>query len=408
MSPRQTPLKPTDVVVTALGVVSPYGAGSDTYWQGLSAGRCILGPLTLFPTEGFPSDVGGQVDDATIRALGPTEPSRANRFLIAAAAEALEQADLTPEALTEAAVSIGGAGGGMLEVETWYEHYYHHQDQTRQRWALRNMLPASQTETVALRFNIEGPREAPILACSSSAAAITTVADLIETGVVDIGLAGGVDSLTRICFMGFNTLKLLDKRPCRPFSADRQGMSVSEGAAVLVLESYRHAIERGAPIRARLAGCGISSDAHHPIAPPPDAEGAVRAMHEALDRADLTPADITYINAHGTGTVHNDRSEAVALEHVFGAGNVLVSGTKSLIGHTMGAAGALEAVGTILALEAEVLPPTANLDEPDPDVQFDCIPKRSRPLAANHAMSNSFGFGGQNVSLIFSHPRTFE
>jgi 3-oxoacyl-[acyl-carrier-protein] synthase II len=391
-----------------MGVISPYGQGCGAYWEGLSTGRCALGPLTLFPTDGFPSNVGGQVDAGTVRSLGSAVRSRANRFVIAAAEEAIRHAGLSPETLRDAAVSIGGAGGGMLEAEAWYHHYYHGKENPRWRGALRTMLPASQTEALAARFHIEGPRETPILACSSSAAAIATVADLIASGGVDVGLAGGVDSLTRICFMGFNALKLLDKRPCRPFSQDRQGMSISEGAAVLVLESYAHAAARGVRIRACVAGSGISSDAFHPIAPPADAEGAVRAMQEALTRADLTPRDIGYVNAHGTGTIQNDRSEAVALKHVFGAGNVLVSSTKSLIGHTMGAAGAMEAVATLLALEAGVLPPTANLDVPDPEVPFDCIAHTPRSNALACAMSNSFGFGGQNVSLIFRHPRILE
>jgi 3-oxoacyl-[acyl-carrier-protein] synthase II len=396
-----------NVVVTGLGVISPYGRGCDVYWAGLSAGACVLGPLRLFPTEGFPSNVGGQVPEETVRAIGTSQRSRANRFLCAAADEAVGQASLSRQALTSAAVSIGGTGGGMLEVETWHQHYMRRQDDRRARGALRTMIPAAQTEALARRFRIEGPRESPILACSSSAAALVTVADLITAGVVEVGLAGGVDSLTRVCFMGFNTLKLLDTRPCRPFARDRRGMSVSEGAAVVVLESYEHAVTRGAPIRAMLAGGGISSDAFHPIAPPPDAEGAVRAMREALRRADLTPSDIGYVNAHGTGTVQNDKAESAALEQVFGAGNVLVSGTKSLIGHTMGAAGAMEAVTTILALEAGLLPPTANLDETDPEVPFDCIPHTARPCVIDNAMSNSFGFAGQNVSVVFRHPRAF-
>ena len=266
------------------------------------------------------------------------------------------------------------------------------------------MLPTHQTDALAFHLRIGGPRESPILACSSSAAAIATITDLIETGVVEVGLAGGVDTLTRLCFMGFNALKLLDPQPCRPFARDRRGMSLGEGAAVLVLESWQHAVARGAPLRACVAGCGLSSDAFHPTAPPADAEGAVRAMREALARAHLTPADITYINAHGTGTVQNDRAEAVALADVFGPGNVLVSSTKSLIGHAMGAAGALEAVATIGALETSLLPPTANLWEPDPAIPFDCIPHTARPATLDCAMSNSFGFGGQNVSVIFLRP----
>jgi 3-oxoacyl-[acyl-carrier-protein] synthase II len=326
-------------------------------------------------------------------------------LLLAAADEAVHQAGLPPAALTSAAVSIGSTGGGMLEVETWHQQYCQHQDDRRTRGALRTMIPAAQTEALARRFHIEGPRESVILACSSSAAALISVADLIAMGVVEVGLAGGVDSLTRVCFMGFNALKLLDKNPCRPFARDRRGISVSEGAAVLVLESYQHAVTRSAPILAFLAGGAISSDAFHPTSPPADAEGAVRAMREALRRADLTPSDIPYVNAHGTGTVQNDTAEAAALEQVFGAGNVLISGTKSLIGHTMGAAGAMEAVATIMALEVGLLPPTANLNETDPEIPFDCIPHTARTCIVDHAMSNSFGFGGQNVSLIFRHPR---
>jgi 3-oxoacyl-[acyl-carrier-protein] synthase II len=370
----------------------------------MTQGCCTLGPISLFPTDGFRARIGGEVSAVTTRALGTTARSRATRFLVAAAQEAVDDARLSAADLAASAVSIGGAGGGMLEAETWYWARHQQQQEKRHNTALRSMLPSAQTNLLAARFRIGGPRETPILACSSSAAAITTVADLIEAGVVDVGLAGGVDTLTRLCFMGFNALKLLDTRPCRPFARDRRGMSLGEGAAVLVLEARGHAMARGAPLRARVAGGGIASDAFHPTAPLASAEGAVRAMCEALRRAHLSPAEIAYVNAHGTGTAQNDRAEAAALERVFGAGNVLVSSTKSLIGHTMGAAGALEAVVTILALEAGLLPPTAHLEEPDPVVPFDCIPKTARPCPVNAAMSNSFGFGGQNVSLIFCRP----
>ena len=392
------------VVVTGLGVVSPYGRGCQVYWQGLSQGHCILGPLSLFPTDGFRSCIAGELSAATVRTLGTAQQSRATRFLIAAAQEAVCSARLGPAELTTAAVSIGGAGGGMLEAENWYWARYHHPQDTPKPVALRSMLPANQTDALACHLRIGGLRESPVLACSSSAAAIATIADLIEAGVVDVGLAGGVDTLTRLCFMGFNALKLLDPQPCRPFARDRRGMSLGEGAAVLVLESQLHAVARGVPVRAVVAGCGITSDAFHPTAPPVDAEGAVRAMREALARAHVSPSAITYVNPHGTGTVQNDRAEAVALEQVFGAGGVLVSSTKSLIGHTMGAAGALEAVATILSFETGILPPTAHLEELDPAIPFDCIPKMARPCAVDWAMSNSFGFGGQNVSLIFCRP----
>lgn len=392
-----------DVVVTGLGVVSPYGRGCQRYWQGLAKGQCAIQPIRLFPTDGFRSQIGSEVKADTVRALGATHQTRANRFVLAAGEEAVRAAALQHDDLTAAAVSIGGAGGGMLEVETWYDQHYRQQDTKRQLLSLRSMLPMTQTALLAHRFRIGGPQETPILACSSSAAAIATVVDLIETGMVDVGLAGGVDTLTHICFMGFNALKLLDPQPCRPFAHDRRGMSLGEGAAVLVLESRRHAADRGAPIRAAIAGCGITSDAFHPTAPPADGEGAVRAIREAMERAQITSNDITYVNAHGTGTRQNDRAEAAVLEQVFGAHQVLVSSTKSLFGHTMGAAGAMEAIATILAMQANLLPPTANLLEPDPNIPFDCIPRTARPCTLRYAMSNSFGFGGQNVSLIFQH-----
>jgi 3-oxoacyl-[acyl-carrier-protein] synthase II len=393
-----------EVVVTGLGVVSPYGRSCQAYWQGLSQGLCVIKPFGLFPTEGFRSRIAAEVDAETVRTLGGAVRSRASRFVVAAAQEAVDSAGLARAALSEAAVSIGGAGGGMLEAEAWYWGYYGMPEDLRQRGSLRTMLPVAQTEAVASRFGIGGPRETPVLACGSSAAAIASVTDWITTGMVEVGLAGGVDTLTRLCFMGFNALRLLDTIPCRPFARDRRGMSLGEGAAVLVLESRQHAEARGAPVRACVAGCGITSDAFHATAPPADAEGAVRAMQEALAQGRLTPANIAYVNAHGTGTVQNDRAEAVAMEQVFGAGKVLVSSTKSLIGHTMGAAGAMEAVATILALDTGLLPPTANLAEPDPAIPFDCLPNVPRPCVLDCAMSNSFGFGGQNVSLIFHRP----
>ncbi len=397
-------MNPRHVVVTGLGVVSPYGQGCRRYWQGLAAGQCILGPLQLFPTEGFRARIAGEMPPALVRTLGTTQQARATRVLYAAAQEAVESAGLGAAALATAAISIGGAGGGMLEAETWYWAHDAAPETAHRQATLRSMLPTNQTDALAFHLGITGPRESPVLACSSSAASIATIADLIALGVVDVGLAGGVDTLTRLCFMGFNALKLLDPQPCRPFARDRRGMSLGEGAAVLVLESWEHAHERGAPLHAWVAGCGLSSDAFHHTAPPADAEGAVRAMREALARADLTPEAVTYVNAHGTGTVQNDRAEAVALTEVFGAGKVLVSSTKSLIGHAMGAAGALEAVATILALEAGLLPPTANLWEPDPAIPFDCLPHHARPAALECAMSNSFGFGGQNVSLVLARP----
>jgi 3-oxoacyl-(acyl-carrier-protein) synthase len=240
-----------------------------------------------------------------------------------------------------------------------------------------------------------------VLACSSGGAALGLAADLVRTGVTPLALAGGVDALTRICFMGFNALKLLDPEPCRPFSRERRGMSLGEGAGFVILEDGAHAAARGVRPYVELAGYGLTTDAYHMTAPHPDAEGSVRAMVEALEQARVSEAAVGYVNAHGTGTVQNDRAEALAMRKVFGADGILVSASKSLIGHTMAASGALEAIATVLAVVHGLVPPTGHLDDPDPEVPFDCVPNVARPARLDCAMSNSFGFGGQNVSLLF-------
>jgi len=239
------------------------------------------------------------------------------------------------------------------------------------------------------------------MACASGAASIALAADLVREGVVPLALAGGVDALTRICFMGFNALKLLDPDPCRPFDRDRKGMSIGEAAAFVVLEDFERCRARGAREVAKLLGAGVSTDAHHVTSPHPEGEGMARAMTLALDAARLDPGAVDYVNAHGTGTLHNDRTEARAIARVLGAGRVPISSTKSLVGHTMAAAGSLEAVASILALHHGLIPPTANLAEVDPEIPFDCVPNIARPAPIEVALTNSFGFGGQNVSLIF-------
>ncbi|MGH7267445.1 MAG: beta-ketoacyl-[acyl-carrier-protein] synthase family protein, partial [Candidatus Rokuibacteriota bacterium] len=328
--------------------------------------------------------------------------SRADRLAIVAADEAIADAGLAPADLEPAAVVVGGIGGGMLEAEAWYWRLVKDGvDEPALRGALRSVLPTAHAETLARRYRTTGPKETVVLACSSGGAAVGLAADLIQTGVAPIALAGGVDALTRICFMGFNALKLLDPEPCRPFARDRRGMSLGEGAGFVVLEGAERAAARGAVPYAELAAYGLTTDAHHMTAPHPDAEGSVRAMIEALERAHVAPGAVGYVNAHGTGTAQNDRAEALALRKVFGPESLLVSANKSLIGHTMAAAGALEAIATVLTLTHQLVPPTAHLDDPDPEVPFDCVPGAARPARLAWAMSNSFGFGGQNVSLLF-------
>lgn len=390
------------VVVTGLGVVSPYGLGRERFWSGLAAGRCAIAPITLFETDGFRVRIAAEVPADTVVPRASRRRSRADRLAIAAADEAVRDAGLEPRELRPAAVVVGGIGGGMLEAETWYwRRHREGVDDPRLRGALLTVLPRAHAELLARRYGTTGPKETVVLACSSGGAALGLAADLVETGVTPLALAGGVDALTRICFMGFNALKLLDPEPCRPFAKDRRGMSLGEGTGFVVLEEADHAKSRGVRSYAELAGYGLTTDAYHMTAPHPDAEGSARAMIEALERARTPAAAVGYVNAHGTGTVQNDRAEALALRKVFDPDAILVSASKSLIGHTMAAAGALEAIATVLTLVHGLVPPTAHLAEPDPEVPFDCVPSTARRAAVECAMSNSFGFGGQNLSLLF-------
>jgi len=383
------------VVITGLGAASPYGAGVVAYWKGLAAGLCAIRDLTLIETDGFRCRIGAEVVGPL---AGSARRTRADRLAIGAAGEALADAGLGTRDRRAAALVVGAVGGGMLEAEAWY--WQPTREVARPR-TLRAVLPSAHAEAVASRFRLEGPRHTVVTACSSGAVAIAEAAELIADGVVDVAVAGGVDSITRICYMGFNALKLLDPTPCRPFDRDRRGMSIGEGAGFMVLESEARARARRARVYATLAGHGMTTDAFHVTAPDPEGDGMVRAMRAALRQGGAVPSEVQYANAHGTGTPQNDRIEARALASVFGEGGLLVSSSKSMIGHTMAAAGSLEAIATVLALEHGLVPPTANLVTPDPEVPFDCVAHAARPAPLACAISNSFGFGGQNVTLLF-------
>ena len=390
------------IVVSGLGVVSPYGAGVKAFWEGLSAGICAVRPISLIDTEGFRARIAAEVPADVMAALGVSpRRARADRIGLAAAREALADAGLGPAERAEAALIIGAVGGGMLEGEGWYWEETRTGRSSPRIKALRSILPYTHAETLGWRLGLRGPKETVVMACASGAASIALAADLIHDGIVPVALAGGVDALTRICFMGFNALKLLDPQPCRPFDRDRHGMSIGEAAAFLVLEDAEHCRARGGSVHAELLGAGMSTDAHHVTSPHPEGDGMSRAMTLALADAGIDAGAVDYVNAHGTGTLQNDRTEALALVRVFGAGRVPMSSTKSLVGHTMAAAGSVEAVASVLALRHGLIPPTANLVTIDPEIPFDCVPNTARPAALEIALSNSFGFGGQNVSLIF-------
>jgi 3-oxoacyl-[acyl-carrier-protein] synthase II len=389
----------TRVVVTGLGAVSPFGTGVETYWAGIVGGTCAIRPATLIDTSAFRCRVAAEVPEII---GGSPRRSRADRLAVVAAREAVRDAGLDRDVRDVTALVVGAVGGGMLEAEAWY--WARARGEEGHPGALRSVLPSSHAEVIAHALGVHGPRESVVAACSSGAAALALAADLVADGVVPLALGGGADALTRICYMGFNALKLLDPGPCRPFDRERRGMSIGEGAAFVVLEARDRAVARGARIYAEMLGHAMTADAFHPTSPEPGGEGMVRAMRVALDRARLSPDAVAYVNAHGTATPQNDRIEARAIRDVFGDDRVLVSSTKSMIGHTMAAAGSLEAIATVLSVAHDLVPPTANHETADPEVAFDCVPKIARDARVDAAASNSFGFGGQNVTLVFGKP----
>ncbi|HEX8951196.1 MAG TPA: beta-ketoacyl-[acyl-carrier-protein] synthase family protein, partial [Polyangia bacterium] len=353
------------VAVTGLGVVSALGRDVAAFEAGLRAGRSGIAPLTLFDTAGFRTTLAAQAPEPTppVDAERLATASRPDRFGLQAAFEAVAQAGLDARALADAAVIFGTGTGGLMTTEAFVK---------AGRGGDASLLvphqPASVTDLVARHLGVRGPRTTIMTACSSSATAIGYAADRIRLGHVDVALAGGAEGLTRLTYAGFGCLRATapGDEPCRPFDAERKGLTLGEGAAVLVLEDWERARARGATILAVVAGWGITADAHHMTAPHPEGDGAARAMQMALDDAHLPADAIGYVNAHGTGTPHNDAAETLALKRVLGARapSVPVSSIKSMVGHTLGAAGAIEAAASVLSLARGFLPPTVNLRTP--------------------------------------------
>ena len=389
------------VAVTGIGVVSALGPDRASFEAGLRAGRSGIRPLTLFDTTGFRATLAAQAPDPTppVDEAELATASRPDRFGLQAAFEAVAQAGLDARALADAAVIFGTGTGGLSSTEAFLEAG------DGDASLLIAHQPASVTDLVARHLGVHGPRTTIMTACSSSATAIGYAADRIRLGHVDVALAGGAEGLTRLTYAGFGCLRATapGDEPCRPFDAERKGLTLGEGAAVLVLEDFDRARARGATILAVVAGWGITADAHHMTAPHPEGEGAARAMRMALDDAHLSPDAIGYVNAHGTGTPHNDAAETLAIKSVFGARapSVPVSSIKSMVGHTLGAAGAIEAAASVLSLAHGFLPPTVHLRTPDPAFGLDYVEGVARVVEVGAILSNSFAFGGNNTVLAF-------
>jgi 3-oxoacyl-[acyl-carrier-protein] synthase II len=407
------------VVVTGIGVVSPLGSNLCSSWQSLLAGTSGVSAITRFDATGFETTFAAEVKGFDpVERLGRKDARRTDRytqFAVAAAVEAVENASLTIDQTNadRVGVLIGSGLGGAETFDSGVETVLHDGPRRLSPFFMPMMLANMASGIVAIVTGAQGPNFAPVSACATSGHAIGEAAEIIRRGGADVMLAGGSEApIARVVVAGFNAMDALSTRnddpprASRPFDAERDGFVLAEGGAVLVLESESHARRRGARLLARLAGYGQSNDANHIVQPAPNGAQLARAMTLALANAGLEPAQIGYINAHGTSTQLNEKFETQAIKTAFGpaAYNVAISSTKSMTGHLLGAAGALEAAFSVMAMNEGVLPPTINQSTPDPDCDLDYIPNVARRTTIEHAMTNSMGFGGHNVSIILSQP----
>jgi len=395
------------LAVTGLGIICSIGRNQTEVWRSIVESRAGIGALTKFPGETFPTNLAAQVDDDLddLLPIGRREARRMSRsdlLAVIAANEALAQADngaTSPLQRSRAVVSTGTSTGGLLEGE---DFYFDRLVRGRSRVPHSSVLqqPTSgPSDAIACALNLGGGVLSNATACTSAGAAIGMTADLLRSRHADVAIAGGSDALCRLTYSGFNVLQAVDEKPCMPFAAERKGITLGEGAAYIVIERWDDAVSRGATILAELCGYGATCDAHHPTAPHEEGRGAASAMRAAMTVSGDTPR-IDYINAHGTGTLLNDAAETKAILAAVGE-SVPVSSSKSYFGHTLGASGGVEAVISVLALQHQLAPPTLRLDVAADDCTLDYVPHTPRPMPMTNVLSNTFGFGGANVSLLF-------
>ncbi|MHB8415262.1 MAG: beta-ketoacyl-ACP synthase II [Acidiferrobacteraceae bacterium] len=403
------------VVITGIGILSPVGIGVRENWDAVVSGRSGIGPVTQFDATGFPSTIAGEVKGFDPKQfLSEKDARRMDRFIqlgMAAGIEAVRDSGIeVNEATAERiGVHIGSGIGGVHTIEATTLQYA---DKGHRRispfyipMSIINMIAGN----LSIMFGFKGPNLATVTACATSTHAIGEAGRIIEYGDADVMVAGGAEAtVTPTSLAGFGNAKALSgrnddpERASRPWDRDRDGFVLSEGAGVVILEELEHARARGGRIYAELAGFGMSGDAYHMTSPPEDGEGAARCMRYALRNAGLAADDVQYINAHGTSTPAGDLAETFAIKSAFGshARRLAISSTKSMTGHLLGAAGGVEAIFTALAIHHGIAPPTINLVNPDPSCDLDYVPNVARPLKIEAAMSNSFGFGGTNGSLV--------
>lgn len=397
------------VVVTGLGVITANARDVETFATALQNGVSGLGPVTSLSMDDYVSNQGGQVPDAFLPAdIVAVNLDRATKLTLVAAQQAMEdaQVQLDRDSRKRSAVSLGSSLGG------WASYYSDRRDQHHQilgaeqrcDQSLINLSPSRIADYLCRCFGIAGGHSCTVNACAAGATAIALAVDMIRTGKRDIVLTCATDPLSPISFSGFNVLMALTPSTNRPFDRGRDGIAIGEGSGALVLESLEHAQQRNASIYCEISGYGLSSDAYHATRPDPEAGGACRAILRALDDAHLHPEDIDYINAHGTGTQYNDLMELVAIRRIYGerAAQIPISSIKPMVGHTLGAAGVVEAVATVLSMHRRFLPPTLNHQVPMEGYEFDFIPMPRTNVECRTMASHSFGFGGNAACVLFS------
>ncbi len=398
-------MKSKRVVVTGMGIFCSIGRNVDEFARSLREGRSGIGPLTLFDTSKYPSKIGAEVwGYASSQYFGAKEMrrlSRTDQFGLIAAEEAIRDSAIESYPSEEVGVCLGAGAGGMFEAEA-----YHREVLLRGRSKpslILPFIPSYTTSRIAERFRLSGPRMTITTACSSSATSIGYGADLIRKGDCKAVVCGGSEALCELTFGGFNALKAMDPTPCKPFDRKRAGMSLGEGAAILILEDSEEALKRGAKIYAEFLGYGIAGEAHHITAPEPDGTVEARTMRMAMEEGGVSPDRVDYINAHGTGTPLNDRIESMAIKKALGerAYAIPISSIKSMVGHCLGSAGAIEAVASLLSIRDRFIPPTLHHQEGDEECDLDYVPERGREAEVRVVLSNSFAFGGNCTSLVF-------
>jgi 3-oxoacyl-[acyl-carrier-protein] synthase II len=407
------------VVITGLGVLCPVGIGHKDVWENLLAGRSGIAPLTQFDPSPFPVRIGGEVKGFDPSVLGTTREvrrmDRCTQFALAASRQAVEDAglnltELDPEAV---GITIGSAAGGFQTLLEQHQVFLERGPRRVSPFFIQHMLVDSPAGQVAISLGLRGPNAAVVSACATGTQAIGEGAELIRRGDAEVMLAGGTETpIHPVILAGFCVMHALARnneqpeRASSPFTKRRDGFVLSEGAAVVVLESLEHAQRRGARIYAEVAGYGATNDAYDMAAVPEDGYMAGRTMYRALKKSGMAPEDIDYVNAHGTGTPLNDKAETLGIKDVFGdhAYRLAVSSTKSMTGHMMAGSGAVETVIGALVLRDGIVPPTINLDDPDPDCDLDYVPHTARCMPVRAVLSNSFGLGGHNASIVLRRP----